>query len=144
MSKQTKEVYILKVQGSVPIVVTGNHPFYVRTMRRTGRGDERKFSPAYWKPVEDMEIVRRNCGAIVCQDYVGIPVNNESKLPEWNGVEYIHNIYGKKQETKVKHNLDMSDPAFWYMVGRYIGDGWLRHDRKETYICCGKAEKEEL
>ena len=144
MSKESEDCYSVKVQGALPIFVTGNHPFYVRRMVRSGHIQQRYFGEPEWKSVNELSIVRTKCGTIKEQDYVGIPINTKEELFVWDGVEYEHNIYGKKTEVKKKNNLNVNDGALWYLAGRYVGDGWRRHDRKCVVICCDKHEKNEL
>lgn len=144
MSKQVNEYYELKIQGCFPIKVTKNHPFYVRTMKRVGNSQKRVFSRPKWIEVQDLYIAKNNSGTIKEQNYIGFPINTIEELPKWNGVEYTHNIYGKTKIIKHKYNLNFSNIDFWFFVGRYIGDGWLRDDRKEVLICCSKNEQLEL
>lgn len=144
MKKKTTQYYELKIQGCIPIKVTPDHPFYVRRMSRHNKDGVKQFGEPKWVEVKDLSILKNSCNTILEQDYVGFPIIREQKLPIWNGINYKHNIYGKKEIIKTKHSLDLSDLDFWYFVGRYIGDGWQRDSRKETIICCGKAEKNEL
>lgn len=141
MRKTVERYYKVKVQGSVPLSVTENHPFYVRTMQRAG--EKRIWGSPEWVQVQDL-CVEKQGTVTVKQSYVGIPINQKSKIPQWDGVEFTHNIYGKKTITKKKHELDLSNKAVWRMIGRYIGDGWLRYDRKEVIICVGKHQKDDL
>lgn len=142
MSRDADNVCVLKVQGSEPITTTKNHPFFVRTMVRVG--DKRTFTDPYWKSAEELEIVKNSFNSIRRQDYVGLPINKEANLPEWNGVETNHIVHGRTVLVEKKNKLDMSSVDFWYFVGRYIGDGWRRKDRKAVLICDGKDKKEEL
>lgn len=144
MSKMAKETIAVKVQGAPEIVTTPNHPFYVRTMRRGGRLDKRVFGKPEWKPAGGMEIVKNSSDTTVRQDYVGIPINAEADTPAWNGVWCVHNVCGKKVIRDHKKALDMTSGGFWRFVGRYMGDGWLRDDRKEVIVCCGKKELADL
>ena len=144
MNKNTNEYYKLKIQGCLPFNVTPNHPLYVRRMNRHNKLGNRVFGKPRWVEVKDLSIIKNKSNMILEQDYIGFPIIQESKLPIWNGIEYEHNIYGKKTIVKEKHNLDMSSYNLWYFIGRYIGDGWLRDDRKEVIICCGKTERQEM
>ncbi len=45
--------------------------------------------------------------------------------------------------------LDMQAATFWWMVGRWLGDGWTRicdgkPRRSEAIICCGQSEANEV
>lgn len=126
--KISNEIYDLKVMGSELIEVTNNHPFLIR--KHVGRmyakkGDKytsvRKFTEPYWEQVENL----------VKGDFIGQPVNNKSILPSGN--------------------LDFDNEDFWWIVGRYIGDGWTRMQPKglnhgqsyHTLICCNKNNEED-
>ena len=124
MINLVQSIYKLKIFGSEPILVTEQHPFYVRHMSRIWNNKKRSynriFSDPEWIKVKDLNI----------GDYVGIPINTESEIPEWNGIEYRH-----KNTTKVLNNLELKSNLFWWIVGRYFGDGWTIHyKRKDEQI----------
>lgn len=123
---QTDNVYQVGFYGSPSISVTGNHPLYVRhqssVKTRTNDGSKtrkRVYDAPIWKPVSD----------IVNDDYVAIPINQTEELPRLEGLPY-------------------KNPDFWWVIGRYIGDGWTeQYHRPEIsagrferriIICCGK------
>ena len=127
--KYSKIILELKCMGSVPIYTTPNHPFYVR--HKNGREyikcdgkykSVRKFTNPEW--IE--------CKYLTKNDYVGHPVNDEKRIPEGD--------------------LPFDNKSFWWIVGRYIGDGWLRltpggrnHGSSyHTLICCNKNNSEDL
>lgn len=62
-------------------------------------------------------------------DIIATAINQNSKIP----------YYG---------NLSTEADDFWWVVGRYIGDGWLEHPRgrseRRTIICCSKIGISEL
>lgn len=143
--KQSNVLTYIKGAGSEEIVCTPNHPFYVREMTRkwnpSTRRSERQFSEPRWKEAGDLSKT----------DYWGIAINQEEKLPEWNGCEKRIN------KTTIEHQDTLSElfslPDFWWIVGRYIGDGWTRNYKRphridswtqHTIICCAKSEKEEI
>jgi len=119
MISNSSDIYKLKISGRPEITVTGNHPFYVKHMKRDGYG-KRKFSEAEWVDVSNL---RKD-------DFVGIPINNKAIIPQ------------------IK-NIPTYSSDFWWIVGRYLGDGWLK--KKYSYrrdsvitICCNKNETEEI
>lgn len=134
-----KPTYKIKAMGMDSIRCTDNHKFYVRKMYRKyltvngKRKNERSFKEPEWVECKDLDK----------SYYMGMPINNKSELPNWSGVEY--------SRWKHKHNeLPLDNPDFWYIVGRFLGDDWVR-DRKDrncqyssTVICCGKSEINEL
>jgi len=144
MSKFADNVCELKFQGSLPIVTTRNHPFYAREMKRVGHIQRREFGDPQWKAAGELEIDKNNSNMTRKQDYVAMPVNKEAKIPDWNGVVTEHVIYGRAVVGKERHDLDMTSPDFWRFVGRYLGDGWRRKDRKAVLICDSKDKETEL
>lgn len=121
-----KEIYKLKTSSFDEIKTTENHRFYVREKKSI-----KIFSDPIWKECKDL----------TKNDYLGIPINTNSILPQWNGIERI-----KNNKPYVINNLNMEDENLWYLCGRYVADGWLRN-RKErnnslsiVVICCGKSK----
>lgn len=129
MSHEVDSVIELKNMGSLPIKTTFNHPFYIR--KHIGRKyflennkykSIRKFTNPYWEQASNL----------TKGDYIGMPVNFKSIIPQWE-------------------NLDLSDENIWWIIGRYIGDGWLRLVKKgknhgqsyHTLICCNKNDNEQ-
>ena len=126
--KSSEDVYELKVMGSHPIKVTGNHPFYIRKhigRKYTKNGSKytsvRKFTEPYWERVENLSK----------GDFIGQPVNQLSIIPDGD--------------------LPFDNNDFWWIVGRYLGDGWTRvqpsganHGQSyHTLICCNKNNGED-
>ena len=81
--------------------------------------------------------------------YCGVAINQESKLPVWDGVPDCRN----NRKTNINNLSSLfTDERFWYLVGRYMGDGWTtigfnKKENKPTYrtvICCGKSELDFL
>lgn len=127
METETEEVYNLKTNASFPIEVTGNHPMFVREMSNNNKHKVRKLGEPKWKTVENLT---------VNQDYIGIPVNRESVVPSYENI-----------------NLPFDNKSFWWIIGRYIGDGWTEHPHskqgnaefynKYVIVCCSKKTGEE-
>lgn len=117
-----KEVYDVKGMGTVGLKATLNHKFLVRTKQYEyiNKKRVRNFSKPYWKELKD---INRN-------DYLGIPVNTVEELPIWDGykVSWFANKYAKKERVfysnKISNYLNNND--FWWMLGRYVADGWTR------------------
>ncbi len=96
---------------------TENHKFYTR--ERYAEWDNpnrtyiRKFKEPKW--VELKNLTKDN--------YLGIPVNNNSKLPKWEGLTINWN--GKNRiENKNYLSTIFNKKEFWWIMGRYIADGW--------------------
>jgi len=130
---KTSTIYTLKTKASFPMEVTEDHPFYVR--ERTDIGRIKTFGQPKWKQVHELAIGK---------DYIGIPINNESIIPKNNT------------------SLPFNNKDFWWIIGRYIGDGWTESYAREKsiknrkinkwienriIICCSKVvetEKQEI
>ena len=82
---------------------------------KTTRHSKRAFSEPKWKYAKD----------IVKGDFMCISINNNALLPEWSGS--YNNQYG---HNRLINNLSklFDNPSFWYMIGRYVGDGWTRNN----------------
>ena len=139
MVNQSDDIYHLRTPASHPVRVTGNHPFYARRInnfmrRRYNKGRCEKtdiFEVPEWIQVKDLKI----------GDYVGVPVNNENVIPEHK-----------------EFNLPFDKESFWWIIGRYLGDGWTekynrqkpsgyKYSEERVIICCTKtheAEKDEI
>ena len=132
MRRKSEDIYKVKITGE-ELEVTGNHPFYVK---------ESYESEAIWKSVEELKD----------GDLVGFAINQESKLPSWDG--YVKKF--KYKEIKLdKLKTYFTNKDFWWIVGRWFCDGWnedfLRKSGKNkgrkvkrTIICCSKTEENEL
>lgn len=143
MNKYCNSLYNVKVFGAEPFKVTAEHPFYVRRFKRVWDGEnktnKRLFSEPEWVETKDLD---KNC-------YIGIAINQKSELPSWEGYEYKH----QNKITKNKNELDFTNENLWWLIGRYLGDGWTRiTDRKtkpnspnyRTMICCAKSELTDI
>lgn len=136
MVNPSDDIYHVRTSSNHPVRVTGNHPFLVKEMtykrlRKYRDGIDTKvktFSEPKWKSVSDM---------VVGIDYIGVPTNNESVVPCYP-----------------EFNLPFGKEEFWWIAGRYIGDGWTeRYDRttpagyphveKRVIICCTKNHDDE-
>ena len=135
MVNKSDNLYEINTQCSNSFLATGNHPFYVR--KKIKIDGKRTFKEAEWKQLSELN-----------KDYyISVPINTNSKLPKWNGI---------LNESTLKNMNDLNDkfnnPNFWYLVGRFFGDGWtqiyeVKKENKTVYrtiICCAFEELEEL
>ena len=136
-----KQIWNIKAMGSDEIRTTENHKFLVRKMvhkwDKTIHHDKRMFLDPEWIEAKNLDKTY----------YMGYAINMESKLPEWNGVDIW-----KQWNVHHKQELDVGSKDFWYIVGRWLGDGWLLKNRPGKYrskyngvkICCSKEETDYL
>ena len=126
-------LYTLKGMAFDELVCTEEHPFYVRKMKRVGHKQIRSFSKPEWVKAKDLQKGY----------YLGYAINQKSEIPKWNGTTI--NYWGRlKNENTLTPKL--TDKNFWYVMGRYIGDGWKRKNKnsKGIIICCVEKDKETL
>lgn len=95
---------------------------------------KRKFSEPKWVEAKDLN-----------KNYlVGTPINQNSIVPKWDGVECT-----RGRSKYIKNNLNMKDEGLWYLIGRFLGDGWTRtrKDRNNNVssmiICTSKINGED-
>lgn len=140
--------YKIKISGCEAIICSAEHPFLVRRKHRvnTHKNGERIFYSELLEP----EWIKAD---ELSTDYkVGIPINNNSIIPKWNGTIYNkcnnYGVYHSYRENTLSQYMDNED--FWWLVGRYFGDGSLSKQtekRKSRYsidICCELTEINEI
>ena len=126
-----KQIWKINAMAFDEIRTTENHKFYAR--KKCGN----KFQEPMWIECKDL----------TSDYYLGVPVNDKEIIPIWEGVEYTrgHNTYLHSSLSK-----EMSNPNFWYIVGRWLGDGWTvrRKNRNNNFskvvISCPHEQVEEL
>ena len=118
-----KDTYRLSGYGFEGLYATGNHRFYVRERRRIYRHGhwEVMYTKPTWMTVE--EIATKPLATM----YVGNQIDIAETLPNWEGVT----AYVNQTVSKVKCDLKMDDVVLWYLVGRYLADGWVRKNTKK-------------
>ena len=142
MTNKANHLYKVDTMCSDTLYTTEEHPFYVRKKYyeydpniryENGKMKKlRKFKEPQWIKAKDLD---KDC-------YVGISINQESKLPNWNG-----SIFHWSDGRKDRHSNILKDkfnmPEFWWIIGRYLGDGWIRQ-QGGIIICCDYGEKNEI
>lgn len=114
------------------IICTAGHPFYVRKMHRANH-IKRTFSAPEWVTASELD---KSC-------YLGYAINTESRLPEWDGEVDLRYKDGYKVN---RISALIGKEEFWYVMGRYIGDGWCRRN-DGSYACiiaCSDRNKKSL
>lgn len=136
-----RDMYEIKISGCEPVMVSSEHPYYVRRKHR----DYSRKSKTYARNILDNpEWVKVS---ELTTDYkVGIPINTESVIPTWNGCVYAKcNGFGLVS-SKIQNTLGkfMDNADFWWVVGRYFGDGSLSVSKCTVDISCNAKESETL
>ena len=116
-----KNICQIKGMGIHEIKCTENHQFYVRKrvkyyprLENGKRGYYRRFEKPEWKPLNEID---KNY-------YLGVAINQNAVMPDF-----------------ISDSL-RSSHSFWYIVGRYVGDGWFNNGI--TFICGNERKIEEL
>jgi len=139
MNNGEKEIWKLRGMCFDEIKCTDNHRFYIREMYRKyptyengKRGKERHFKQPVWKECKDL----------TKNDYLGVAINQNEIIPEWDGINFK---WTDGRKTRHKNELQelMNNHSFWWLIGRYIGDGWQR-TQGGIIICCSKKEIREM
>lgn len=131
--KKTVKVYGMGVDE---IHTTPNHLFYVREKSHIWNCKTRSYTRVFSKPIwKQADSLKRT-------DYMGVPVNNKSEIPEWNGITFVWSD-GRKDRYKNQLSQYMNNKDFWWLIGRYIADGWFRNNGG-IIIGCGKNKFIEM
>lgn len=140
-SRKTGEhkTYRIVGQGIDEIRCTGNHEFFAREMTRECSkqkyGDKqmhRIFGAPKWKRAD----------ALGKSDYIGVAINKNAIVPKWDGIDYEWRD-GRKARHKNNISALVENADFWWLIGRYVGDGWIR-TQGGIIICCDKKETNEI
>lgn len=134
-TKPNAKIITLRGMCFKEITCTPNHPFYVRKLFRVWNNEireyERKFSEPQWLAA----------GELTKDYYIGYAINTLSQLPKWDGVIATR---WKNRVNKLAHLF--GNPTFWYIMGRYLGDGWKKnsHTGSGIVICCSSRNRNSL
>lgn len=100
------------------IKCTPEHPFYARSKIRTWDNANRKYKITYsdptWIPANELSD----------NHYLGLPINKDSIIPEFKIPVVIN------QHKKVIKKIKLDKPDMWFMMGYFLGDGWLEDNPK--------------
>ena len=134
-----KAIYSVKGMCFDEIRCTENHKFYVRKMVRhypTYENGKRGRTREFLQP----EYVE--CNKLDKTYYMGIAINNNSIVPEWNGIDFE---WSDGRKTRHKNDIGniIGKYDFWWIIGRYVGDGWNR-SQGGIIICSDKKETGEI
>ena len=124
-----KEVYRIKAMCFDELKATENHKFYAREKYRTS--NKRCFKKPEWVELKNLT---KNY-------YLGYAINQNSIIPKWEGTDFTW-IDGRKSRQSNKLNSLMNNQDFWYIIGRYIGDGWIR--TQGGIVICYEKHKPKL
>jgi site-specific DNA-cytosine methylase len=125
------ETLVVTGQGHPGLEVTGEHPFYVRRQHSATSRRPTSYDAPEWVAAEKLEGGKKSpyrWATPVEVEQLRIPPV-ESGGP-WQG-----------------RGMPLDDPEFWWLVGRWLGDGTVRlrsGQGGEVTICAGDHEADEL
>lgn len=133
-----KDTYSVNAMCFDSLTTTSNHKFFVRTRHRIHAKrngtivNQRYFDSPIWK----------ECNQLTKNDYLGYAININSVIPKWEGIDF-----SRKNDKSIRHKNElqnlMDNTDFWWLIGRYVADGWCRQ-QGGIVICCGKHKKGQI
>ena len=107
----------IKYHGEI-ISCTPEHPFYIREQNKKWNNELRKYDYLYSEP---QWITAENLHK---KSYFGMVINTKSEIPEFTFTQKIN-----KNNTK-EVTLKLDKPEYWYLMGYFIGNGWIEESKK--------------
>lgn len=127
----------IKAMAHDGIDCTPEHPFLIRRRYREWNNGTRRWKRLFKEPewVEAKDLSK--------DTYLGVAINQKSELPKWGGT--ILHYGGNNVESNGLEKL-LDKELFWYLMGRYVGDGWTREDgtHYSVAVCCGGRNRDAL
>jgi DNA-cytosine methyltransferase len=113
-------LYDLKIKYHPEIIsCTKEHPFYVREKKKIWNNDLRKyeylFSHPKWKNASELSL----------NDYYGMVINSNNIIPQFTFQKKIN------KTTITDEVIILDKPEQWFMIGYFIGDGWIEETKKK-------------
>lgn len=132
-----RECFQVNATGTIPFECTSNHKVLVahqiKNPKRKNRFLVGEITEPEWIAVKDLKKNDRLC----------MPINQKEIIPEWFGIssDTLRTVGRRKSRNELSEKI--KTPEFWYIVGRYIGDGWIVDYNKkngDSVIVCDKKE----
>jgi len=122
-----KEIWEITGSSIDLIETTENHRFLTRTKILNSNKKRSFTTEPEWK---------ETCN-LTTNDYLGIAINNNEIIPDWDGIDFD---WSDNRKSRHKNELSelMDNGNFWWIIGRYIGDEWERQ-QGGIIICCNKT-----
>ena len=121
-----KLYYINLKYHSDTICCTQEHPFYVREKARKWNNElrnyEYEFKNPEWKKAHELDN----------NHYFGMKINENTIIPEFTFNKSIN------QHKHVIVKIKLDNPDMWFMMGYFIGDGWIEETTKADGRCMNK------
>lgn len=139
MVNNTDEIIGFRTSVSETIYCTPEHPIYIRKHNRRWGNHKKNYDRVFGNPNWE------TANNIAVGDYVGTAINQIEEIPKWDGYFYFQNQHKASLNCGSELNDYFLIGDFWYLIGRYMGDGWLKmSDEKSLIICCKEDEIFEI
>lgn len=102
------------------IECTEEHPFYVCQRIRSWSKSTKQYEYSYTDPTWI------TASQLTKEHFTGIPIDNQSIIPT-RTIESRINSTTTQEKSVILDNLDQ-----WFMMGYFLGDGWIQDDRKSS------------
>jgi DNA (cytosine-5)-methyltransferase 1 len=106
------------------IVCTQEHPFYTREKTRKWNSTSNKYDISYndplWKSAKDLTM----------NDRFGMVINTNKITPEFSFDKQVN------QHRKDTLSIILDKPEHWFMMGYFVGDGWIQDTEKADGRLC--------
>lgn len=128
------QLYDIGTMTSGHIQCTENHPFLIRRRYYRYCPDKtRMFRHPEWVKAKYLD---KSC-------YLGYAINQIEEFPKWKGVtdnRWGHGRISDRLSTLFRNRW------FWYVMGRYVGDGWKKNSATGSgiIICCSDRNRRTL
>ena len=106
------------------IVCTEEHPFYVREKVKKWNPSTNKYDSLFMEPqwISAKELTMN--------DYFGMVINTNRITPEFSFNKQVN------QYRKDTVSITLDKPEYWFMMGYFVGDGWIQDTVKTDGRCC--------
>ena len=100
------------------ITCTEEHPFYIREKNTVWDNSIRRYKTTFTEPLW------KTAKELTLNDYFGMVINSNEIIPEFTFDKIIN------QYKTEKIQIILNKPEYWYMMGYFIGDGWIEETTK--------------
>ena len=105
-------------------VCTEEHPFYTREKTRKWNYLTNKYDISYNEPLW------KSAKELTMNDHFGMVINTNNITPEFSFDKPIN------QYRKDNVSITLNKPEYWFMMGYFVGDGWIQDTEKADGRLC--------
>ena len=113
------DLYNFKLKYHPEIIkCTEEHPFYIREQKKIWNNTLRKYEYSYNEPEW------KNANKIQENHMFGMVINRKADIPTFE----FEKIVNKSRTDTI--SISINNPDEWFMMGYFVGDGWLEDTKK--------------